>query len=230
MQFIYFIGAALKKKVLAEGIHVRPNRREINQDSTGIFCYPLVKIPFRVPVLEADYEDVNNYLAFKKEEQLLNESLTMEEAWEVVGASRARKHAKRVKKVIGVIFEPEPKHWPMTVFIDIRHFWAPVFAQLLFDSPSKGITFRGYKNSLLELVKKLEYKRYVIASAPFTVDTEEDLLNLIGKFKLSGGGIWKEDSFECMLTESVSSQSIKQIIRLENKYYDSVLNNATDPA
>lgn len=222
MKFIHFIGAALKKKVLDEGIFLRPNYRKINEESTGIFVYPLIRIPFKAPVTEDAYDDIDDYLAFKKEEQLLNESLTIEESWEVIGASRARKSHKRVKKVVGIIFEIEPKHWPLTVFIDIRAFLANEFAHILSNNPNKGIVYRGYKNSLLETVKRIEHKNYVLSSAPFTVNTEDDLLDLINKLKLAGGGIWKEDSFECMLTENVSSKNIKQIIKLENRYYESV--------
>ncbi|MDJ1493340.1 hypothetical protein QNI19_10400 [Cytophagaceae bacterium DM2B3-1] len=222
MKFIYFTGASQKAKVLEEGIFLRPNHRKINEESTGIFCYPLLRIPFKAPVIKEDYDDINDYLAFKKEEQVLNESLTIEESWSVVDAPRVRKHDRRAKKVIGVIFELEPKHWPITVFIDIQHFWANEFAQILLDKPNEGIVYGSifygrHKKSLLEVIKGIESERYVLCNAPFIVNTEENLLDFINKFQLTAGGIWKHDSFECMLTENVSSTSIKQIIKLENK-------------
>jgi len=223
MKFIHFIDAALKNKILNEGISLRPNHRKINKESTGIFCYPLIEIPFKAPVIEDDYDNNDIYLALKKEEQILNESLTIEEAWEVVGASRARRSNKKVKKVLGLIFELEFRHWPITVFINVQHFIANKFAQLLFDNPNKNIVYGGYKGSLLETVKKIEFKKYVIASASFTVNTEVDLIDLINKFQLAGGGIWKEDSFECMLIDEISNEQIQQIIKLENRYYNSIV-------
>jgi len=225
IKFIYFIDAALKKKILAEGIFPRPNFRKINEDSTGIFCYPLIKIPFKAPVTKDDYDDINDYLAFKKEERVLNESLTIEEAWEVVGASRVRKDNKNVKKVAGVILELEPNHWPITVFINIQHSIASKFAQILFDNYNNNIVYRGYKNSLLEAVKKIEPRKYVMASAPFTITTENALMDLINKFQVAGGGIWKEDSFECMIMKEISNKQILGIIDLEDKYYKSIGNN-----
>lgn len=207
MKFIHFIDADLKEKVLGEGIFLRPNYRKINEESSGIFCYPIINIPFKTPVLEDEYD----YLTFKKEEDLLNESLSIEETWEFVGASRVTRRDPKVKKVSGVIFEIEQKHWPLTVFINIGHGIGNEFAQVLENNPAKGI-FYGDENSLLKTIRKIESKRYVIVNAPFTVNKEVDLLDLINKLKSVGGGIWKEESFECMLTANVSRENIEKII------------------
>ncbi|TAE74791.1 MAG: hypothetical protein EAZ85_04015 [Bacteroidetes bacterium] len=215
MKFIYFSDASLKEKILHEGIFLRYNQRKINEESTGIFCYPMIKIPFKSPVIEDDCYDADNYLLFKEEEKILNESLTIQEAWKVVDCSRVKKDNKKVKKIIGVIFELESKHWPITVFIDIRYFIADKFAHILSDNPNKNIFFLGYKNSLLETIKKIKSKKYVIANAPFVVKAESDLIDLINKFQQAGGGIWKEDSFECMLTTEILSNQIQEIIELE---------------
>ncbi len=173
MKFIYFEEWNLKEKILAEGIHLRPNHRKINEESLGIFCYPMLKSPFKVPVAEDHYD----YLAFKKEEEILNELFTIEESWEVVGASRVRKGNKNV---LGVIFEMELKHWPITVFINIHSFLANEFGQILCDSPNVDIFYYGQnKNSFLEFIKIIELKNYLLQSVPFTVNTEDALLDLI---------------------------------------------------
>ena len=213
MQFIHFIDAALKQKVLKEGLPLHPNHRKINKESSGIFCYPLIKLPFRAPVLEEDYGK-EDYLAFKQTENLRNESLSMEEAWAVVGAPRVTRRDEKVKKVARVIFELEAQHWPITVFINIPNSIGKKFAQILEDKPNPNIVFDDYKNNLLKTVRRIESKRYVIVSAPFTVATEADLLDLIDRFQAVGGGLWQEDSFECMLTKTVSRKSLKNIVEL----------------
>lgn len=225
MKFIYFADAALKEKILGEGIFLRANQRKINEESTGIFCYPMIKVSFKAPVVKDDYEDIDEYLLFEKEEQILNESLTIEEAWEVVGASRVKKDNKKAKKTIGIIFELEERHWPITVFINIYHFIANEFARILADNTNGDIIYEGYNNSLLETIKRIEYKRYVIANAPFTVMSEVALIDLINKFQQAGGGIWKEDSFECKTVKEISNNQIQEIIALENKYYNLIEKN-----
>ena len=223
MKFIHFIDEKLEEKVLKEGILLSPNQREINEHSTGIFCYPLIKTSFKIPVKKDDYDhdDIQGYLDFKKEEKLLNESLSIEEAWEVVDGLRVKKRDENVQRIKGIIFELEAEHWPITVFINIRHFIANEFAQILHENPNSGIEFLGYKNSLLALIKRIESEKYVIASAPFKVSTESDLLDLINKFQNAGGGIWKGDSFECMLITKVASGLIEKTVEVKNRYYPS---------
>lgn len=223
MKFIHFIDAASKEIVLREGLSLKPNHRKINKESSGIFCYPLVKIPFKIPGTEKEYDDINDFLTFKKEEELLNTSLSIEESWEVIGASRVTRRDPKVKKVAAAIFELNKDHWPITVFINIRHTIGNKFAQILESNQNTGIVFKGYENNLMQLVNNIQHERYVIASAPFSVDTESDLLNFIDKLILVGGGLWKEDSFECMLTECVRRENIERITELENKYYDSFI-------
>ena len=223
MKFIHFIDANSSKKVLNEGLSLKPNRRKINLDSSGIFCYPLIKIPFKTPVLEKEYnDDIQDYLALKKQEELLNNSLSIEEAWEVVGASRVTRRNPKVEKVSGAIFEIDQNHWPLTVFINIRYSISNEFAEILENNPNEGIHFKGHENSLLKLIKSIRSKRYVLSSTPFAVNTEEDLIDLIDKLILAGGGIWGQDSFECMLIEKVSGKNIEKIIELENRYYRSL--------
>ncbi len=220
MKFIHFIDVDSKEIVLRDGLSLKPNHRNINQESSGIFCYPLIKIPFKTPVLEKEYENINDFLELKKEEELLNTSLSIEESWEVIGASRVTRRDPKVKKVSAVIFELSENHWPLTVYINISHSIGNEFAQLLETDQNEGIVFTGYENNLLKLVKNIRSEKYVLASAPFTIDTENNLLKLIDKLILAGGGLWKEDSFECMLTENVSRDNIEGIIELENKYYN----------
>lgn len=215
MKFIYFSDIALKEKILEDGIFLRPNQREINEASSGIFCYPMVKIPFKTPVEQDGYDDIERYLQFEKEEQRLNDSLTLEQAWARVDGSRVRKYNKKAKKLIGIIFELEAKHWPVTVFIDIYHFIANKFARLLADDVNTNISFLGYNNSLLATIGKIKSAKYVIANAPFSVASATDFIDLIGKFQQAGGGIWKEDSFECMLTTEISNNQIQEIIELD---------------
>lgn len=219
MKFIHFINAETSEHVLGRGIELSPNHRKINETSSGIFCYPLIKIPFKTPV----EEDNEYYIDFKKEEYLLNNSLSIEEAWEVVGALRVTRRNQKVKNVSGVIFEIDNMHWPITVFIDIGHQIGNKFAQILENSPNIDIIYNDHKNNLQETINNIESKRYVMASAPFTVNTEIALLDLIDKLKLAGGGIWKEDSFECMLTKNVSEKRIAKIIELENRYYKTLV-------
>lgn len=213
MKFIHFIDSNLIEKVLDEGLFLRPNYREVNEESSGIFCYPLINIPFKTPTLEGEYD----YLIFKQEEDQLNESLSIEESWEFIGVSRVTRRDPEVKKVSGVIFEIEKKHWPLTVFINIGHKIGYKFAQVLEKNPVKGIYY-GDENNLLKVIRKIESKRYVIVNAPFRVDTEVDLLDLIIKFKSAGGGIWKEDSFECMLTANISRENIEKIIEFNKAH------------
>lgn len=222
MKFIYFIDTDSKDRVLKDGITLKSNYRHINQESTGIFCYPLIKIPFKTPVLEKDYEDINDFLDFKKEEELLNTSLSIEESWEVIGASRVTRREPKVEKVSVAIFELTEDHWPLTVFINIRDSIGNKLAQLLENNPKEGIVFEGYENNLLKLVEIIQTERYEIASAPFTVHAENDLISLIDKLTLAGGGLWKEDSFECMLTENIAANNIEKVIELKNKYNNSI--------
>ncbi|MEO0472871.1 MAG: hypothetical protein AAF206_24860 [Bacteroidota bacterium] len=222
MKFIHFIDSDSSEKVLREGISLNPNHRKVNQASTGIFCYPLIKIPFKAPVNEEDFDDGSDYLAFQREEHILNESLSIEESWEVVGTSRVTRRDPEVKNVSGVIFDLNENHWPLTVFMNVRHSIGKKFAQILERNSNEGILFRGYKNSLLTLVGSIQSERYVIASASFTVNSENDLLDFVDKLTLAGGGIWKGDSFECMLTEKLDGENIEQITELKNSYYHSL--------
>lgn len=209
MKYIYFEDNEKKEKILKDGISLRPNQRKINKESSGIFCYPLIKIHFKAPFFDENDED---YLTIKQKEQFLNDSLTIEEAWGNVGLPRVKRDNKKVKKFIGIIFELEPKHWPITVLINIQSFIANEFANLI--AKNSNITYLGSQKSFFDLVNDLKLERYVIENAPFNIKNEIDLIEFINMFQ-KVGGIWGEDSFEFMLIEEISNYQIHDIIEIK---------------
>ena len=198
MQYIHFTNKGYLGSILKKGILPKEN-----DHGFGILCYPLMKVPFRSPVVED--ESLDEFLAAADR---WNNTLSIEQSWELVGASGLRQHKKTV---VGVIFEMDLHHWPLKIHIDIRHFLAEKFAYNLHKHQNEGITYGTSGSSLLEVIQRIKSKRYVL-EGKFKVDTEKNLLELIKMFKNAGGGLYGAHSFDCMISKPIKKESFKRFI------------------
>ena len=198
MKFILFTDKKKLDSILENGIQVNDCYR-----GKGILVYPEIDIQFRAPNSESE---------FINEEKEVNK-ISIYEKWEAIGALGLKQNGK---SICALKVELTDKHWPLKVFIDIRHQIAKEFGELLDKNELPGVKY-STGDKLSEIIQTIESKRFVLESS-FIVNTEKDLRQLIEIFQKSGGGVWGAHSLDCIVESDIPANSIDETINYKKTH------------